>query len=127
MTEKMVHKQCLWPICGRWWLLLLLLFFLWVSPVQVVLCHTVPWVSAKPVGLLIHSRDFSTNTLIKRMKWYAGEFEHFTCIRNTHPYGPVRFYSTYMQDNENGQDVALAIGASINTSTKVHDLVHFLL
>lgn len=63
MTDKVVHKQCLWPICGWWWRsLLLLLFFLWVSPVQEVLCQTMAWVSTKQMGLLIHKGDFSTNT-----------------------------------------------------------------
>lgn len=60
------------------------------------------------------------------MKRYAGGFEYLTRILNTHLYGPVRYYCTYMQDNENRQDVALAIDGGTNTSTKVHNLVHFL-
>lgn len=93
------------PVAYSWVVVVVVILILWVSPVQEVLRHTMPWVSAKHMGLLIYSRDFSTNTLIKKMKWCAGGFEHLTCIHNTCLYGPVRFYCTYMQDNENKQVV----------------------
>lgn len=107
--------------------MLLLLIFLWVSPVQESLRYTIFWVNAKHIGLLIHRRDFSTDTLSKKMKWCTGGFERLTCICNICIYGPVRFYCTYRQDNENKQDVSLAIESVTNPSTEVHNLVYFLL
>lgn len=92
------------------------LLILWVSPDQEGFRHTMSWVSAKHMGLLIHRRDFSTDTLSKKMKWCTGGFDIWHVFAF---YGPVRFYCTYRQE------VSLATEAGTNPSTKVHNLVYF--
>lgn len=56
------------------------------------------------------------------MKWYAGAFEDLIYIHSTSLYGPVRFYCTYMQDNEIKQDKPLDFVAVINTPTNLVDI-----
>lgn len=52
------------------------------------------------------------------MKLYTGAFENLTYIHNTSIYGPVKFYCTYVQDNEIEQDRPLDFVAVIKTPTK---------